>query len=68
MAQQLIPALSEDEVRLIVGRMMRAGLLTDCFKNGDGSGWYIGFPTGHSERHASFELVAGVASVGNRAV
>jgi hypothetical protein len=67
MAEKRIPTPSEREVREIVDRLKKAGLLTDCYKDATG-GWYIGFPTGHSERHASFELVAGVASLGEHAL
>jgi hypothetical protein len=66
MAEKRIPTPSEREVREIVDRLKKAGLLTDCYK--DATGWYIGFPTGHSERHTSFELVAGVASLGKHAL
>jgi hypothetical protein len=61
---RMVPEMSEDEVRPIARKMIKAGMLTDCFKHGDGTGWYIGFPNGHAEHTASFGLVEGVASIG----
>jgi hypothetical protein len=60
--------MSEDEVRPIAWKMIKAGMLTDCFKHGDGTGWYLGFPNGHAEHTASFALVEGVVGAYKRLI